>query len=111
MSMGLGTDRGHQKVVDTMQSVVKMCERSGKIPGTLAATPEEAKKWQKLGFRFIALGSDSKYLYQGAKQFLEQSQIIRKVNQTEESQVLGDIGGTFCSRSGKRHHSAFLSGG
>ncbi|MFI5420696.1 MAG: HpcH/HpaI aldolase/citrate lyase family protein [Nitrososphaerales archaeon] len=75
MSMGLGTERGHQKVVDTMQSIAKMCERSGKIPGTLAATPDEAKKWQRLGFRFIALGSDSKYLYQGAKQFLEQSQV------------------------------------
>jgi 2-keto-3-deoxy-L-rhamnonate aldolase RhmA len=73
ISLGLGTERGHQKVADAMQSVVKICEKSGKIPGTLAATSEEAKKWQKLGFKFIALGSDSKYLYQGAKQFLEQS--------------------------------------
>jgi 2-keto-3-deoxy-L-rhamnonate aldolase RhmA len=73
ISLGLGTERSHQKVADAMLSVVKICEKSGKIPGTLAATPEEAKKWQKLGFKFIALGSDSKYLYQGAKQFLEQS--------------------------------------
>ena len=75
MSMGLGTERGHQKVAETMQAISKMCENSGKIPGTLAATPEEAKKWQGLGFKFIALGSDSKYLYQGAKQFLERSQL------------------------------------
>jgi 2-keto-3-deoxy-L-rhamnonate aldolase RhmA len=74
MSMGLGTDRGNQKVADSMSLIVKICERAGKIPGTLAATPEEAKKWQKLGFKFIALGSDSKYLFQGAKTFLEQSQ-------------------------------------
>ncbi|MDA4112059.1 MAG: aldolase/citrate lyase family protein [Thaumarchaeota archaeon] len=74
MSLGLLTDRGNQRVADSMQSVVKICERHGKIPGTLAATPEEAKKWQKLGFKFIALGSDSKYLFQGAKNFLEQSQ-------------------------------------
>ncbi|MDA4131031.1 MAG: aldolase/citrate lyase family protein [Thaumarchaeota archaeon] len=74
ISMGLVTDRGNQKVADAMQSVVKICERSGKIPGTLAATPEEAKKWEKLGFKFISLGSDSKYLFQGAKSFLELSQ-------------------------------------
>jgi 2-keto-3-deoxy-L-rhamnonate aldolase RhmA len=75
ISLGLGTDRGNQKVADALQSVVKICEKTGKIPGTLAATPEEAKKWQRLGFKFIALGSDSKYLYQGAKSFLEQSKI------------------------------------
>ncbi len=75
MSLGLGTDRGNQKVIDSMQSVLKICERLGKIPGTLAATAEEAKKWQRLGYRFISLGSDSKYLYQGAKNFVEQAQL------------------------------------
>jgi 2-keto-3-deoxy-L-rhamnonate aldolase RhmA len=74
MSLGLVTDRGNPKVLEAMQSVVKICDRLGKIPGTLAASPEEVKKWQKLGFRFIALGSDSKYLFQGAKNFLEQAQ-------------------------------------
>ena len=75
MSLGLVTDRGNPKVSDAMQSVVKVCERLGKIPGTLAVTGEEAKKWQKLGFRFISLGSDSKYLFQGAKSFIEQARI------------------------------------
>jgi len=75
MSLGLVTDRGNQKVIDSMQSVVKICERLGKIPGTLASTADEAKKWQRLGYRFISLGSDSKYLYQGAKNFVEQAQV------------------------------------
>ena len=74
LSLGLGTDRGSPKLVEAMESVVKICKGLGKIPGTLAATAEESKKWQKLGFRFIALGSDSKYLFQGAKNFLEQAQ-------------------------------------
>lgn len=74
MSLGLVTDRANPKVIESMQSVAKICERLGKIPGTLAANAEEAKKWQKLGYRFISLGSDSKYLFQGAKSFLEQSQ-------------------------------------
>jgi 2-keto-3-deoxy-L-rhamnonate aldolase RhmA len=73
MSLGLVTDRGNPKVSEAMQSVVKICEKLGKIPGTLAATADEAKKWQKLGFRFISLGSDSKYLFQGAKSFVEQA--------------------------------------
>jgi 2-dehydro-3-deoxyglucarate aldolase len=75
MSLGLVTDRGNPRVAESMQSVVKVCLKFGKIPGTLAATPEEAKKWQKLGFRFISLGSDSKYLFQGAKNFLEQAKL------------------------------------
>jgi 2-keto-3-deoxy-L-rhamnonate aldolase RhmA len=74
MSMGLVTDRGNPRLAEAMQSVVKVCQRTGKIPGTLAATADEAKKWQKLGFRFISLGSDSKYLFQGAKNFVEQAQ-------------------------------------
>ncbi len=74
MSLGLVTDRGNPKVLESMQSVVKICERLGKIPGTLAASAEEAKKWQRLGYRFISLGSDSKYLFQGAKNFVEQAQ-------------------------------------
>ena len=37
--------------MEAMQSVVKICDRLGKIPGTLAASPEEAKKWQKSGFQ------------------------------------------------------------
>lgn len=74
MSLGLLTDRGNPKVLESMQNVVEICEKLGKIPGTLAATAEEAKKWQKLGYRFISLGSDSKYLFQGAKAFVEQAQ-------------------------------------
>ena len=75
MSLGLLTDRGNPKVAEAMESVVKICSKQGKIPGTLAANSDEAKKWQKLGFRFISLGSDSKFLFQGAKNFWEQSQL------------------------------------
>ena len=72
MSLGLVDDRWNPKVIDAMQTVIKACERHGKIPGTLAVSVEEAKKWLGLGFRFVALGSDSKFLFQGAKSFLQQ---------------------------------------
>jgi len=75
ISLGLLTDRGNPKVSEAMEGVVRICAKHGKIPGTLAASSEEAKKWQRLGFKFISLGSDSKFLFQGAKSFVEQSQI------------------------------------
>ena len=73
MSLGLRTDRGNPRVIESMESVIKLCFNHGKIPGVLAATPEEARKWKKLGFRFIALGSDSKFLFSGAKNFTEEA--------------------------------------
>jgi 2-keto-3-deoxy-L-rhamnonate aldolase RhmA len=73
MSLGLVTDRANPKVAEAMKSVANICLKLGKIPGTLAATAQEAKKWQALGFKFISLGSDSKYLFQGAKNFLEET--------------------------------------
>lgn len=74
MSLGLVDDRWNPKVIDAMKTVIKACEKHGKIPGTLAVSVEEAKKWLGLGFRFVALGSDSKFLFQGAKSFLSQVQ-------------------------------------
>lgn len=74
MSLGLIDDRWNPKVVEAMQTVIKACEKHGKIPGTLAVTAEEAKKWLGLGFKFVALGSDSKHLFQGAKSFLQLAQ-------------------------------------
>lgn len=70
VSHGLGTDRGNPKVIEALSKVVKACNDKGKIPGTLAANVEEAKKFQELGFKFISLASDSRFLVSGAKQFL-----------------------------------------
>lgn len=70
ISLGLGTDRTNPKVIEAMQKVVKACTDSGKIPGTLAANVDEARKFQELGFKFLSLASDSRYLVAGAKEFL-----------------------------------------
>jgi 2-dehydro-3-deoxyglucarate aldolase len=71
MSLGLPNDRSSPKVIDALKKVVNACEATGKIPGTLAASPEEAKKFRELGFRFISLASDSRFLTFGAKKYLE----------------------------------------
>lgn len=70
ISLGLGTDRSNPRVIDAMEKVVKTCDDLGKIPGTLAVSPEEAKKFMKLGFKFLSLASDSRFLAAGARTFL-----------------------------------------
>jgi 2-keto-3-deoxy-L-rhamnonate aldolase RhmA len=71
ISLGLLDDRSNPKVIDAMKRVVKTCNDLGKIPGTMAVSVEEAKKFKELGFRFISLASDARLLGFGAKFFLE----------------------------------------
>jgi 2-keto-3-deoxy-L-rhamnonate aldolase RhmA len=71
VSLGLLDDRTNPKVIEAMKKVVRGCESHGKVPGVLAATPEEAKRAVSNGFRFIGLGSDTRFMTGGAKPFLE----------------------------------------
>jgi 2-keto-3-deoxy-L-rhamnonate aldolase RhmA len=71
MSLGHFFDRSNPKVTEEMKAVVASCETHHKVPGVLAANPEEAKQALSLGFRFVALGSDFRYLISGAKSFLD----------------------------------------
>ena len=71
MSLGLLDDRSNPKVLEAMKKVIASCEAHGKVPGTLAATPEEAKRAVALGFRFIGLGSDTRFMIGGAKTFMD----------------------------------------
>lgn len=71
ISLGLSDDRSNPKVIDAMKKVAKTCNDLGKIPGTMAVSIEEAKKFKEIGFRFISLASDARLLGLGAKTFLE----------------------------------------
>ena len=71
MSLGLLDDRSNPKVVDAMKKVVASCEAHHKVAGTLAASPAEAKRAISLGFRFVGLGSDTRFISAGAKEFTE----------------------------------------
>lgn len=71
MSLGLLDDRSNPKVLNAMKAVVRGCESRHKVPGVLAASPDEAKRAASLGFRFIGLGSDTRFLIGGAKQFID----------------------------------------
>jgi 2-keto-3-deoxy-L-rhamnonate aldolase RhmA len=70
VSLGLGDDRSNKEVRAAMATVVKACQKHGKIPGVLAISKDEVNSALKMGFRFIALASDMTYLRYGAKEFL-----------------------------------------
>jgi 2-dehydro-3-deoxyglucarate aldolase len=71
MSLGLLDDRSNPRILEEMQTVVKKCQEYGKIPGTMALTPDEAKRDASMGFRFISLASDVRHLTEGARDFLK----------------------------------------
>ncbi len=70
MSLGLVDDRLSNRVREAMKLAVSKCHEYGKVPGTMASTTEEAKSAVSLGFRFVSLASDTRYLVEGAKSFL-----------------------------------------
>jgi 4-hydroxy-2-oxoheptanedioate aldolase len=70
LSLGVGDDRTNPRVREAMRQVVETCARHGLTAGTLAATPAEKKAAVDLGFRFVALASDVRFLIQGAKDYL-----------------------------------------
>lgn len=71
MSLGLFEDRRNTKVIESMKKVVKVCEKEGKIAGTLALDEKEARLDLKLGFKFLGLSSDFRFLLKGASSILE----------------------------------------
>jgi 2-keto-3-deoxy-L-rhamnonate aldolase RhmA len=70
LSLGLLEDRKNPKVREAMRQVVAACERHGKVPGTLAIDLDEKRAAVELGFRFISLASDVRFLLNGARSLL-----------------------------------------
>lgn len=70
LNLGLLDDRADPRVRDAMRRVVEVAERHGKIPGTLVVNAEEKHRAVELGYRFISLASDVRFLLQGASDYL-----------------------------------------
>ena len=75
MSLGLLDDRSNPKVLDAMKLVVRACELHGRVPGIMAATEEEVKRDMALGFRFVSLATDVRFLIRGAKSFQDSARM------------------------------------
>ena len=66
LNLGLLDDRRNPQVIEAMRRVVAACERHGKVPGTLVVNAEEKRSALDLGFRFLSLASDVRFLLAGA---------------------------------------------
>ena len=60
----------HEKVRNTMESMIPKIIASGKIPGTLVADGDQAKYWNERGINFL-IGGANKFLLNGSKQFID----------------------------------------
>ncbi|MFO0535801.1 MAG: 2,4-dihydroxyhept-2-ene-1,7-dioic acid aldolase, partial [Planctomyces sp.] len=58
VNMGHPGDFSQPAFIQNLQAVVQACEKYGKTAGILSR-PELVEQHKALGFRFIALGSDS----------------------------------------------------
>ena len=70
LNLGLVDERRHPKVREAMRQVVQACDRHDKLPGTLVVDAEEKRAAAELGFRFVSLASDVRFLINGARTFL-----------------------------------------
>ena len=60
----------HEKVKNTMESMIPKIIDAGKIPGTLVADGDQAKYWKDRGINFL-IGGANKFLLNGSKQFID----------------------------------------
>ena len=66
VEMGHGIDIFHPEVANAMDYMIKRIQELGKIVGTIAVTPEQAKHFADLGVKFLGLGADTAFLAQAA---------------------------------------------
>ncbi len=61
----------HPKFIQAIKATAEAAARNGKAAGVLLQKPEEFRKYYELGFRFIACGSDSAFVLNGARKTIE----------------------------------------
>ncbi len=71
LSHGL-TDFSNPIVIDARKRVAKVCEKHGKVSCIFAPSLGDAKSAVEMGYRMLALGSDTTYLLNGAKAFRDE---------------------------------------
>lgn len=71
-ALGLPRDFQNEKFINALKKVVAAANLHGKIAGILSADAETAKSHLELGFKFIALSSDSVLLSKALKENLEE---------------------------------------
>lgn len=66
VDMGHGLNIFHPEVEEAMEYAIKRIRELGVPVGTVALTPEQAKRFADLGASFLGLGADTQFLVQAA---------------------------------------------
>jgi 4-hydroxy-2-oxoheptanedioate aldolase len=64
-SIGYLGDVAHEKVMPMIDDAIVRIAKTGKAPGILTSSEENARRWLKLGALFVAVGSDVSVLARG----------------------------------------------
>ncbi len=70
-SMGVPGEVHHRKVLAAMEKVVVEATRKGIAVGTFVETPEDARKWAKIGVKYISYSVDVGIFYNACKNILQ----------------------------------------
>ena len=70
-SLGLRGEQDHPKLEAAIAKIVAAAKKTGKTLGRPAVTPEQAKRFQKQGFRFFQAPTDLDFMAAGAARYLD----------------------------------------
>ena len=89
LSFAIGTEPGFDKeksspTFPVIENVLKHAKKNNIVAGIHNATPEYATKMIEMGFQFITVGSDQRYMSAGAQSALEN---LRKVKSNKKSKI------------------------
>ena len=73
-SMDLLGQVDHPRVVEAIREIKRYCDAAGVPAGIFVSDPQAANRYIADGFTLIALGTDALYLWQSARQALDQVQ-------------------------------------
>lgn len=71
IALGIFGQFDHPRFIDAIRATADAAIKQGKAAGILLQKPEEFKRYYELGFRFIACGSDSVFVKDGAGKTIE----------------------------------------
>ena len=71
LTMGQAADPARADVREALAHVAAKCGKAGLASGIFANTPEMARIYREMDYRFIAVASDAKYLEAGSRGMLE----------------------------------------
>jgi 4-hydroxy-2-oxoheptanedioate aldolase len=82
IALGVYDQPDHPRFIDALKATADAAVKKGKAAGILLQKPEEFKRYYELGFRFIACGSDSSFVRQGACDMSERLNELKNSHET-----------------------------